>query len=238
MWIEVAQATLQQACSPWHKQQACMCIALRSASPRREGTGNKHACVSHCVPPGPAVCTLLHIKHACAMCIALRSVGATRDVCSDVDDRHTMYVSVARCRRRWRAKYAARRGAARVCRRRACTRSRGKTCARYSRSRTIVVPCTAAQRSAARGHGRHARRVSAHVAARRCAGARSSCAGSVACAHSRRGWAQLPGRSACRPRGRLLREAPRRHGCWPGCCGRVCSFKTIDEVRQLAGQRW
>ena len=38
---------------------------------------------------------------------------ADSDVGSDVGERHTMYASVPRCRR-WRAKYTARRGAARV----------------------------------------------------------------------------------------------------------------------------
>ncbi len=84
-------------------------------------TSNKHACASHCVPPVPGervqemsmhahriafrqspqgapLCT-----HQACMCIALRSPGSTRDVGSDVDERHTMYASAPRCRRRWRA---------------------------------------------------------------------------------------------------------------------------------------
>ena len=51
------------------------------------------------------------------ICIAFRaamSPGSTRDVGSDVDEHHTMYASAPRCRRRWRAKYTAGRGAARV----------------------------------------------------------------------------------------------------------------------------
>ena len=76
------------------------------------GTSNKHACASHFVLPVPAMCMCI----AC-ICIAFRaamSPGSTRDVGSDVDEHHTMYASAPRCRRRWRAKYAARRGAARV----------------------------------------------------------------------------------------------------------------------------
>jgi hypothetical protein len=91
-----------------------------------------NVCASHGVPPGPGEreqATSMHVHriafrqspqcapfctHQACMCIALRSPGSTRDVGSDVDEHHTMYASAPRCRRRWRAKYAAGRGAARV----------------------------------------------------------------------------------------------------------------------------
>ena len=78
----VHRMAFRQAPERGNRQQACMCIALRSASPRsvHPSVHIKHACASHCVRRG----------------------------------RQGMWVATSTSAPRWRAKYAARRGAARV----------------------------------------------------------------------------------------------------------------------------